>query len=71
VYGSLGRVLHSLESSAFAYRLEKTLKLATANEAVVEGVLLGLGAVALCFLLGYAIFVLVYCHVGLFPLRLF
>ena len=63
-YVSVGRALRSPGSSAFALRLEKALQGAIANESVVEGLLLGLGAAALCFLLAYAIFVLVYFQVG-------
>ena len=63
-YVSVGRTLRSVGSSGFALRLEKALQVATANESVVEGLLLGLGAAALCFLLAYAIFVLVYFQVG-------
>ena len=63
-YVSLGRALRSLESSGFALRLEKALQGAIANESVVEGFLLGLGAAALYFLLAYAIFVLIYSQVG-------
>lgn len=70
-YVSVGRVLNGLGSSAFAGRLERALQSATASETVVEGVLLGLGAVALCFLLGYGIFVLIYCQVGFFSMGLF
>jgi hypothetical protein len=47
-------------------RLEKALQGAIANESVVEGLLLGLGAAALSFLLAYAIFVLVYFRVGFY-----
>ncbi len=63
-YVSVGRTLRSVGSSGFALRLEKALQGTTANESVVEGLLLGLGAAALCFLLAYAIFVLVYFQVG-------
>jgi hypothetical protein len=61
----VGRALRSLGSSGFALRLEKALQGAIANESVVEGLLLGLGAAALYFLLAYAIFVLIYSQVGL------
>ncbi len=64
-YVSVGRALCSLGSSGFALRLEKALHGAIANESVVEGLLLGLGAAALYFLLAYAIFVLIYSQVGL------
>ncbi len=63
-YVSVGRTLRSVGSSGFALRLEKALQAATANESVSEGVLIGLGAATLCFLLAYAIFVLVYFQVG-------
>ncbi len=63
-YVSVGRTLRSVGSSGFALRLEKALQGAIANESVVEGLLLGLGGAALCFLLAYAIFVLVYFQVG-------
>ena len=65
-YVSVGRTLRSVGSSGFALRLEKALQGAIANESVVEGLLLGLGAAALCFLLAYAIFVLVYFQVGFY-----
>ena len=65
-YVSVGRTLRSVGSSGFALRLEKALQGAIANESVVEGLLLGLGAAALCFLLAYAIFVLVYFRVGFY-----
>ena len=65
-YVSVGRTLRSLGSSGFALRLEKALQGAIANESVVEGLLLGLGAAALSFLLAYAIFVLVYFRVGFY-----
>ncbi len=67
-YVSVGRALRSLGSSGFALRLEKALQGAIANESVVEGVLLGLGAATLCFMLSYAIFVLIYCQVGFFTM---
>jgi hypothetical protein len=63
-YVSVGRALRGLGSSRFASRLEKALQGAITNESVVEGLLLGLGAAALCFLLTYAIFVLIYFQVG-------
>lgn len=59
-YVSVDRALRSLGSSGFAFRLEKALQGAIANENVVEGLLLGLGGSALCVLLAYAIFVLIY-----------
>ncbi len=65
-YVSLSRSLRGVGISAFTYRLERTLQAATANESVVEGVLLGLGAATLCFLLAYAIFVLIYSQVGFY-----
>ncbi len=65
-YVSVGRTLRSLGSSGFALRLEKALQGAIANESVVEGLLLGLGAAALSSLLAYAIFVLVYFRVGFY-----
>jgi hypothetical protein len=70
VYVTLGRALRGLGSSAFACRLERALQAATPNESVVDGVLLGLGAATLCFLLAYAIFVLIYCQVGFFTMGL-
>jgi hypothetical protein len=69
-YVALGRALRGLGRSAFACRLERTLQTATPNESVVDGVLLGLGAATLCFLLAYAIFVLIYCQVGFFTMGL-
>lgn len=71
VYVSVGRVINGLGSSAFACRLERALQAVGANETAVEAILLGLGAVTLCFLLGYAIFVLIYCQVGFFSMGLF
>lgn len=65
-YVSVGRALRSLGSSRFALRLEKALQGATAKESVVEGLLFGLGAAAFCFLLAYAIFVLIYFQVGFY-----
>jgi hypothetical protein len=44
-------------------RLEKALQGAIVNESVVEGLLLGLGAAALYFLLASAMFVLIYFQV--------
>jgi len=69
-YVSVGRTLRSVGSSGFALRLEKALQAATANESVVEGVLLGIGAATLCFMLAYAIFVLIYVQVGFFTMGL-
>ncbi len=69
-YVTLSRALRGVGSSAFACRLERTLQAATANESVVEGVLLSLGAATLCFMLAYAIFVLIYCQVGFFTMGL-
>jgi hypothetical protein len=66
----LGRALRGLGRSAFACRLERALQTATPNESVVDGLLLGLGAATLCFLLAYAIFVLIYCQVGFFTMGL-
>ncbi len=63
-YVTLSRALRGAGSSAFACRLERALQGAIANESVVEGLLLGLGAAALYFLLAYAIFVLIYFQVG-------
>jgi len=63
-YVSVGRTLRSVGSSGFALRLEKALQGAIANESVVESLLLGLGAAALCFLLASAISVLIYFQVG-------
>ncbi len=63
LYVSAGRALRSLGGSGIAFRFERTLQGALVSERV-EGVLLGLGTAALCFLLAYAIFVLVYCQVG-------
>ncbi len=63
-YVSVGRALHSLGISRFVLRLEKALQGAIANKRVIEGLLLGLGAAALCFLLAYAILVLIYFQVG-------
>jgi len=65
-YVSVGRALRSLGSSGFALRLEKALQGAIANESVVEGLLLGLGAAALCFLLASAISVLIYFQVDFY-----
>ncbi len=67
-YVSVGRTLRSVGSSGFALRLEKALQAATANESVSEGVLIGLGAATLCFLLAYAIFVLIYSQVGFYTM---
>ncbi|MFQ5801912.1 MAG: hypothetical protein ACE5JQ_03330 [Candidatus Methylomirabilales bacterium] len=69
-YVSLSRALRGLGSSALVCRLERALQTATAKESVVEGVLLGVGAATLCFLLAYAIFVLIYCQVGFFTMGL-
>ena len=69
-YVTLSRALRGVGSSAFVCRLERTLQAATANESVVEGVLLGLGAATLCFMLAYAIFVLIYGQVGFFTMGL-
>ncbi len=62
-YVSVGRTLRSVGSSGFALRLEKALQGAIVNESVVEGLLLGLGAAALYFLLASAMFVLIYFQV--------
>jgi len=67
-YVSVSRALRSAGSSGFALRLEKALQGAIANESVVEGLLLGLGAATLCFMLAYAIFVLIYVQVGFFTM---
>ncbi|MFQ5990041.1 MAG: hypothetical protein ACE5K9_09015 [Candidatus Methylomirabilales bacterium] len=64
LYVSAGRALRSLGDSGFAFRLERALEGAFASEGVAQGVLLGLGAAALCFLLAFAIFVLIYFQVG-------
>jgi hypothetical protein len=69
-YVTLSRALRGVGSSAFVCRLERALQVATANESVVEGVLLGLGAATLCFMLAYAIFVLIYCQAGFFTMGL-
>ncbi len=69
-YVTLSRALRGVGSSAFVCRLERTLQAATANESVVEGVLLGIGAATLCFMLAYAIFVLIYVQVGFFTMGL-
>ena len=63
LYLSAGRAFRSLGGSWVVFRFERALQGALVNERV-EGVLLGLGTAALCFLLAYAIFVLVYCQVG-------
>lgn len=70
LYVTLGRALLGLGSSAFACRLERALLAVTPDESVVDGILLGLGAATLCFLLAYAIFVLIYCQVGFFTMGL-
>ena len=70
-YVSVGRVLNGLGTSTFACRIEKALQAAAANEMAVEIILLGLGAVALSFLLGFAVFMLIYYQLGFFSLALF
>ena len=70
LYVSVGRVLNGLGTSAFACRIESALQAAAANEIAVEIVLLGLGAVALSFLLGFAIFMLIYYQLGFFSIGL-
>lgn len=70
LYISANRALRSMGSSEFAFRLEKALQGAIANESVVEGLLLGLGAAALCSLLSYSIYVLIYCQVGFFVMAI-
>lgn len=69
-YVSVGRVLNGLGTSTFACRIEKALQAAAANEMAVEMVLLGLGAVALSFLLGFAVFMLIYYQLGFFSIGL-
>lgn len=56
-------------ADTIAGRLENALEMVGEIENV-EAVVLGLGAAALCFLLGYAIIVLSKCSLGLFALGL-